>query len=125
MTYKPESYTDLAPYLLVKDAEAVLAFAETVFNGKRLRVIPDGKGGIMHAEIRIGDTVLMMGEAEGADAMLHLYLDDPDAAFERALKAGASEIQPMMEKGDGDRRGGFRAPDGTAWFVARQTDGED
>lgn len=89
MTYKPGGYTDLAPYLLVKDAEAVLKFCENVLGATRLRVIPDGSGGIMHAECRIGDTVLMMGEADGPPAMLHVYLSDPDAAFARALAHGA------------------------------------
>lgn len=120
MAYKPNGYTDLAPYLLVKDAEAVLVFCETVFAATRLRVIPRDAGGIMHAECRIGDTVLMMGESEGPPAMLHLYLEDPDAVFDRATAAGAEVLQPMMEKGDGDRRGGFRSPDGTRWFVSRQ-----
>jgi PhnB protein len=120
MTYKPDGYTDLAPYLLVSDAEAVLKFCETVFGATRLRVLPRSDGSIMHAECLIGDTVLMMGEAEGPAAMLHLYLKDPDAAFDRAVAAGAEVIQPMMEKGDGDRRGGVRAPDGTEWFVSRQ-----
>ncbi len=120
MTYKPDGYTDLAAYLSVPDAEALLSFAERVFDAERLRVIPRDGGGIMHAECRIGDTVLMMGVAEGPPAMLHLYLPDPDAAFARALAAGAEELQPVMEKGDGDRRGGFRSPDGTQWFVAKQ-----
>lgn len=120
MSYKPGGYTDLAAYLLVHDAERVLDFASEVFGAERLRVIPRAGGGIMHAECRIGDTVLMMGEAEGPAAMLHVYVPDPDAVFARALAAGAKEIQPMAEKGDGDRRGGFRAPDGTQWFVARQ-----
>ncbi|WP_373355788.1 VOC family protein [Pseudoroseicyclus sp. CXY001] len=119
MEWKPEGYTDLAPYLLVPDAGAVLDFCDRVFGAERLRVIREGDR-VMHAECRIGDTVLMMGEAEGPQMMLHLYLADPDAAFARALKAGASEVQPMSEKGDGDRRGGFQSPDGTIWFVACQ-----
>ena len=123
MTYKPDGYTDLSPYLLVDDAEPVLRFVEEVFDGTRLRVIPNGEGGIMHAEIRIGDTIVMMGEAEGDDCMLHVYVPDPDAVFAKALAAGAVELQPMMVKDNGDRRGGFRAPDGTAWFVAKQTGG--
>ena len=122
MAYKPDGYTDLAPYLLVKDAEAVLAFCETVFAATRLRVVPNESGGIMHAECRIGDTVLMMGEADAPPAMLHLYMEDPDAAFERAVAHGAEIIQPMMEKGDGDRRGGVRSSDGTQWFLARQVE---
>ena len=120
MTYKPDGYTDLAPYLYVKDAEAGLSFAERVFDGERLRVIPREGGGIMHAEVRIGDTVLMMGETDGPPMVLHLYLPDPDSTFARAMEAGAEELQPIMEKGDGDRRGGFRAPDGTEWYIARQ-----
>jgi PhnB protein len=120
MRYKPDGYTSLSAYLMVPDAEAVLAFCETVFGATRLRVIPREGGGIMHAECRIDDTVLMMGEAEGPPATLHLYLPDPDEAFRRALEAGAEEVQPMMEKGDGDRRGGVRTPDGTQWFFARQ-----
>lgn len=123
MSYKPDGYTDLAPYLLVKDAEAVLTFCEKVLGATRLRVIPDESGGILHAECRIGDTVLMMGEADGPPTMLHLYLDDPDAAFDRAVTNGAEVIQPMMEKGDGDRRGGVRSPDGTQWFLSRQIEG--
>lgn len=123
MSWKPDGYTDLAPYLLVKDAEAVIAFCEAVFNATRLRVIADDDAGIVHAECRIGDTVLMMGEADGPSAMLHLYLPNPDDAIERAIAAGAEVIQPMAEKGDGDRRGGVRSPDGTQWFLSRQIEG--
>ncbi len=120
MSYKPDGYTDLAPYLLVEDAEAVLAFCETVFGAARLRVIGNEDGSIMHAECRIGDTVLMMGEADGPPVTLHVYVDDPDAAFDRAVAAGAEVIEAMTEKGDGDRRGGVRAPDGTQWYLSRQ-----
>ncbi|WP_457939365.1 VOC family protein [Mesorhizobium sp. 10J20-29] len=123
MSWKPADYPDLSPYLLVKDAEAVLTFCEIVFGATRLRVVPREGGGIMHAECRIGDSVVMMGEADGPATMLHLYLDDPDAAFDRAVANGAEVIQPMTEKGDGDRRGGVRAPDETQWFLARQVEG--
>lgn len=119
MSYKPDGYSDLAPYLLIPDPEAELRFCETVFGAERLRVIWDGDR-ILHGECRIGDTVLMMGGAEGPAAMLHLYLPDPDAVYDRALKAGATPIEPMSEKGDGDRRGGFTSPSGTQWYIARQ-----
>lgn len=119
MAYKPDGYTDLAPYLLIPDPEAELQFCETVFGAERLRVFHEGER-IMHAECRIGDTVLMMGGAEGPAAMLHLYLPDPDATYARALDAGATAIEPMSEKGDGDRRGGFTSPTGTQWYVSKQ-----
>ncbi|WP_167645854.1 VOC family protein [Mameliella alba] len=120
MSYKPDGYTDLSPYLVVPDPEAVLQFCKTVFGATRLRVFHDGDR-ILHAECRIGDSVLMMGGAEGAaGTVVHLYLPDPDAAHAKALELGAEEIQPMLDKGDGDRRGGFRTPCGTQWFVAKQ-----
>ena len=119
MAYKPDGYTDLAPYLVIPDPEAELRFCEEVFDATRLRVIWDGDR-IMHAECRIGDTVLMMGGADGSAAMLHLYVEDPDATYARAIKAGAMPIEPISEKGDGDRRGGFTSPSGTQWYVSRQ-----
>jgi len=119
-SYKPGGYTDLSPYLLVPDPEATLRFCASAFAAERLRVIHREDGTVMHAECRIGDSVLMMGGAEGPPAMVHLYLSDPDAAFAAALAAGATELEPMSEKGDGDRRGGVRAPDGTSWYLARQ-----
>lgn len=123
MDWKPEGYTELAPYLLVTDAEAVLDFVGRAFGARTLRVVRDGKR-IAHAETRVGDTVLMMGEtADGAPAHLHLYLADPDAAFARALDAGAETVQDMAEQPDGDRRGGVRAPDGTVWWLSRHGSG--
>lgn len=120
MNWKPEGYTSLAPYLLVGDAEEVLRFAELVFGAERLRVVRD-EGRIVHAECRIDDTVLMMGEAPGGPPVnLHIYMQDPDSAYRRALAAGATSVQPVGEKGDGDRRGGVRSPDGTLWWLAKQ-----
>ena len=119
MSYKPDGYTDLSPYLCVADPEAAEAFCVAVFGAEPLRAIPSG-GGRTHREIRIGDSVVMLGSAEVRSAMLHLYLPDPDAAFARAVEAGAEVIQEMTEAGDGDRRGGVRSPDGTEWWLATQ-----
>ena len=123
MTYKPDGYPDVSAYLLVADAEATLAFGEAAFGAERLRVIREG-GGIMHAEMRIGDSIVMMGEVpDGSPTNLHLYMADPDAAFARARDLGAAEVQPMQEKGDGDRRGGVRDPQGTVWWLSKQVEG--
>ena len=75
----------------------------------------------MHAKARIDDTVIMMGERpDGTDANVHVYVDDPEATFQRALDAGASEVQLLTESGDGDRRGGVRNADGKTWWIAKQ-----
>ncbi len=121
MIYKPTGYNDVSPYLVVPDPEAVLTFCEDVFDATRLRVIQREDGSIMHAECQIGDSVLMMGGETGhSGVMVHIYLADPDACFDKAVAAGATVVHPMGEKGDGDRRGGFRTDCGTSWFVSKQ-----
>ena len=119
--HKPDGYPDVSTYLIVEDARAVLDFCAAVFGAEDLRIIEREGGGIMHAETRIGDSVVMMGEMPGGPpANLHLYLADADAAFDRAVAAGAEVVQPMTEKGDGDRRGGVRDASGTTWWIAKQ-----
>ncbi|RVT86979.1 VOC family protein [Rhodobacteraceae bacterium CCMM004] len=121
MTYKPDGYTDLAPYLIVADPDACLDFAVAAFGAERLRRITRPDGTVMHAEARIGDTVLMVGGSDGRSAAhLHLYLADPDAAFDGALAAGGTAVQAVADQDDGDRRGGVRAPCGTTWWLACQ-----
>ena len=121
MTWKPDGYPDLSPYLIVTDAQAALDFAAAAFDARPGRTIRREDGTIMHAEAHIGDGLLMMGQSdEGMPAHLHLYLPDPDAALRRALSAGGELVQELSERGDGDRRGGVRAPDGTTWWLSRQ-----
>lgn len=122
MSWKPDGYTSVSPYLIVRDAEKALAFMEAVFDAERLRVFPREDGsGVMHAEARIDDTVLMMGEAPGAgEALVHVYVPDPEAAFEKAQARGAEVIQPLQRKGDGDYRGGVSDGNGVQWWISRQ-----
>ncbi len=110
MSFKPDGYTSVAPYLIVSDVRAHLDFLDATFEGERLRLMARPDGSVEHAEYRIDDTVVMFGEApvepnEGAH--LHVYCRDPDAVFARALAAGGSVAQPIEDKDDGDRRGGF------------------
>ncbi|MEP5728743.1 MAG: VOC family protein [Sulfitobacter sp.] len=121
MAYKPEGYTSVAPYLLVQDAQRTMRFLENAFSAERLRVIArkDGQG-IMHCETQIDDTVIMMGEvSEGSPSHVHIYVADPDICFEKALCAGATVVQPLLDTGDGDLRGGVKDPDGTIWWIAK------
>ncbi|RAI04298.1 extradiol dioxygenase [Acuticoccus sediminis] len=123
MTYKPDGYTSVAPYLIVRSAEATLSFLEATLGAERLRIIPRDGGGVMHAEARIDDTVVMMGEMpEGQPANVHVYVPDVDATFARALAAGGTAVQAPAEKGDGDRRGGVNDPNGITWWFSTQLD---
>jgi len=122
--WKPVSYTSVSPYLLVRDAEKTLRFVEAVFGATRLRVHLRENGlGIAHAEARIDDSVIMMGEApEAVEAHVHVYVPDAVAAFERGLSAGGLVVQELGRSGDGDHRGGIADGNGVVWWVSTQED---
>jgi uncharacterized glyoxalase superfamily protein PhnB len=122
MPYKPEGYTSVAPYIIVADVRAHLAFLSDVFDGDRLRLMERPDGSVEHGEYRIDDTVVMFGEMADAEGPVHVhvYCPDPDAVFARAVAAGAQVVQALEDKADGDRRGGFAGPPGVVWWVARQ-----
>jgi len=127
MSGKPSGYSTVSPYLIAAGAQAVIAFLEQAFGAKPLRRYDLPDGSIMHAEVMIGDTVVMLGDAGGdwpaVQAHLHVYVDDVDATYRRALDAGGVPVQPPERKGqDPDRRGGVRDPAGNTWWIATQVE---
>ncbi len=121
MSYKPERYTDVSPYLVVPDIEALLDFLEAAFGAERLRLFRHEDGSPMHAEARIGDSVVMMGQMpEGAPANVHVYVLDVRATFVAALAAGGVSVQEPTDKGDGDLRAGVTGPGGVTWWPSTQ-----
>lgn len=128
MTWKPDGYPSVSPYLVVRDAERTLQFLEDVFGATRLRVIARDDGGIMHAEARIDDSVVMTGEMPGGSDLnvpktnMHVYVTDVDATVARARAAGGTVVQEPVRKDDSDYRGGIADGDGTVWWIARQQD---
>jgi uncharacterized glyoxalase superfamily protein PhnB len=121
-TYKPHGYTSVAPYLIVNDANQTIAFLVRVFDAVELRRFPGPAETIMHAEVRIDDTVVML--ADGGDnwppipANVHIYVADVDTTYRRALEAGATSVQEPLQKGDEDRRSGVQDAGGTTWWIA-------
>jgi len=120
--HKPTGYTTVAPYLIVAGASATIDFLKQVFDATELRRFPDPSGKVMHAELRIEDTVVMLGDAgEGwpsAPAHVHVYVSDVDATYQRALDAGATSVQQPVQKQDEDKRGGVKDSGGTTWWIA-------
>jgi PhnB protein len=126
----PDGYPQVMPYLTVDGASAAIDFYTTVFGAKeRLRMpAPDGKVG--HAELEIGDSVVMLADAfadmgnqtpaalGGTPVTVMVYVADVDAVFDRALKAGATEERKVENQFYGDRAGQFVDPFGHKWFVA-------
>jgi uncharacterized glyoxalase superfamily protein PhnB len=119
MTYKPDGYNSASPYLMVRDVRATIDFLKAVFDAEELRVFPHPDGGVMHAEVRIDDTVIMMGEVEENEpANIHVYVQDVNRTFAAALAAGATIVQEVTDKGDGDVRGGVADANGIVWWIA-------
>ncbi|MGC3955085.1 MAG: VOC family protein [Propionicimonas sp.] len=125
MDWKPNSYPSLSPYLICPDAEALLAFLAAAFGGTLQRRFDRPDGSLKHAEVRIDDSIVMIGggatEVAGAPAHLHLYVPDALATFDRAVTAGGVAVrEPVRAEGDDDLRGGVRDPWGVTWWIASQ-----
>ena len=124
-SYKPEGYSTVSPYLIAAGAQAVIDFLKKAFGARELRRYDMPDGSIMHAEVRIGDTVVMIGDAgehwPAVPAHLHVYVDSVDETYRRALDAGGVSVQPPQQKGqDPDRRGGVKDLAGNTWWIATQ-----
>lgn len=122
-SWKPEASPTVSPYLVMKDAGQVVNFLLTVFEAEILCQYDRPDGTIMHMELKIGDSVIMMGQATEKWAesacQLHIYVADATATYNRAIEAGAvSILEPERKEGDSDRRGGVRDPGGNIWWIA-------
>ena len=115
----PEGYHSVTPYLVVRDVAGLIDFLKGAFGATEL--FRTSAGGGIHAEVRIGDSIVMMGEGPGHDpipAMLHLYVDDADATYQRALRRGATSLEAPMDTFYGDRRAGVLDAFGNRWYIA-------
>jgi PhnB protein len=126
----PDGYRSVIPYLIVADGAAALAFYQQVF-GARVRMRLDGPGGkIGHAELEIGDGLVMLADEHpamgalapptvgGTPVGLHLYLEDVDAVAAKALAAGARFKRPVENQFYGDRLGTVEDPFGHVWHIS-------
>ncbi len=121
-SYKPEGYTSVAPYLIVENAARTIEFLRRTFGATEIQRIHDKRGGIMHAEVRIDDTVVMLADKApdwpAVEAHVHVYVPDVDAAYRRAIEAGAVPVQEPVKKDDPDKRGGVKDAAGIYWWIA-------
>jgi uncharacterized glyoxalase superfamily protein PhnB len=135
MTVKaiPEGYHTLTPSLTVRGAERAIEFYRQAFGAVEKSVMkgPDGK--VMHAELRIGDSLFALADEipqfgslspqsiGGTGTGLHIYVEDVDSAFDRAIKAGATVEMPVSQMFWGDRFGKLVDPFGHKWSIATHT----
>ena len=131
VSYIPEGYHSVTPYLIVDGADAAIRFYGDAFGASEVLRMPMGDSGrIAHAEIRIGDSHVMLADEfpdmgylgplkrGGATASLMIYVADVDALFERALSAGAKQERPPADQFWGDRMGSLVDPFGHRWSLA-------
>ena len=125
----PDGFHALTPYLTVRGGEAAIAFYEKAFGAVLVLKLTMPGGGIAHAEMKIGDSSFMFGDENpdwgmkspltlgGTATGLMIYVDDCDAAFEKALAAGATVDRPMEDQFYGDRSGSVVDPSGHKWTL--------
>ena len=120
--FKPAHYNSVSPYLIVSGAGVTIEFLTKVFGAVELRRFADPSGKILHAEVRLDDTVVMIADStEGWPAMashVHVYVPDVDETYNRALRSGAVSVQAPVKKEDDDKRGGVKDTGGTTWWIA-------
>ncbi len=124
-----EGYGTVTPWIIGRDTAGLIEFLKAAFGATELARIPGKDGRIDHAEVRIGDSVVMMFDAprdgswRDTPAFLRLYLTDADASFAQAVEAGATPVTKVTHLAFGDRVGRVRDPFGNVWWL--QTHVED
>jgi len=126
----PDSYHSLTPYLGIQGAAQAIDFYKRAFGATELFRLTAPDGRIGHAELRIGDSPIMLADSceegplrppsalDGSSVGLHVYVEDVDAVFAQAVAAGAKTVRPVQDQFYGDRSGTLKDPFGHLWFLA-------
>jgi len=126
----PDGYHTVTPYLIVRNADRAIDFYKRAFGARELMRMPGPGGKVMHAELKIGDSIFFLSDESldmghrspeslgGASGSILLYVRDVDAAFKRAMDAGARVMRPLADMFWGDRYGQLADPFGHEWGLA-------
>jgi PhnB protein len=119
----PDGYHTVTPYLLVQGAEKLIDFVKNAFDAKETFRMSMPDGAIGHAEVKLGDSVIMLSEAQGGEYKpmptgIYLYVEDCDATYRRALEAGATSIMQPTDQFYGDRSANIKDRFGNHWYIA-------
>ena len=124
--YQPEGYQSVIPYLHVNGAAKLIAFMKEVFDAAEIAVYPRPDGTVGHAALRIGDSVIELADVSpewpAMPCAMQIYVPDADAAYHRALQAGASSLLPPATQFYGDRTASVRDSSGNNWYIATQVE---
>jgi len=126
----PDGYHSVTPYLIIKGAAAAIDFYKRAFGATELMRMPSPDGRIGHAEIKIGDSAIMLADEHpqmgyrspqtlgGSAVSMMVYVDRVDDVFKKAVEMGAKELQPVQDQFYGDRSGTLQDPFGHTWTIA-------
>jgi PhnB protein len=126
----PDGYHTATPYMIVKDAARAIEFYKQAFGATELMRLADPSGKVGHAEIRIGNSPIMLADEfpemgirspqtiGGSPVSILLYVDDVDATYAQAIAAGAKSTRPIKDQFYGDRSGVLEDPFGHTWSIA-------
>jgi PhnB protein len=126
----PEGYHSVTPYLFVRGASAAIDFYKNVFGAAEITRMAGPNGRIMHAELRIGDSIVMLADENpqtgimspqtigGSPSSLHVYVENVDAVIQKAIESKAKLLRPIKDQFYGDRSGSILDPFGHMWSVA-------
>lgn len=120
--YQPDTFHTVTPFVVVKDVAGVIEFAKKTFDAQEIYRMTMPDGAIAHAEMKIGDSIVMLGDAGDymppMPMMLYVYVKDVDAVFQKALEAGGEVVRPVADQFYGDRSGGVKDKSGNQWWIS-------
>ncbi len=123
--FKPNGYNSVSPYFIVDGADRFIRLMVQIFDAKKLREYRNPDDTIMHAELQIDDSVIMLGDASKkyppVPIVMHVYVPDVDDTYKKAIDSGCESVEPPTQKGDDpDRRATFKDFAGNLWSVGTQ-----
>lgn len=118
----PEGFRTVTPYLAIRGVAEVITFLTNAFDAKEMYAHRQADGSIMHAQVQIGDSIIMLGEACGdyqpMPGMLYLYVEDVDALYKKAIAAGGKSVKEPSDQFYGDRNAAVVDSGGNQWWLA-------
>jgi uncharacterized glyoxalase superfamily protein PhnB len=123
--FKPKGYNSVSPYFIIDGADRFIDLMKQIFDARLLREYRMPDGSIMHAEVQIDDSIIMLGNSSekypAAAIVMHVYVADVDETFKKAIDSGCDIVEPPKEReGDPDRRATFKDFAGNMWSVGTQ-----
>ncbi len=122
MTKSTDTYSTVTPYLIVPDADAELAFLKAAFGGVEASCHRNADNTVGHAEVRLGDSLVMLGQSGGQwkplSGAIYLWVDDVDATYSKALEAGGTSERAPEDMPYGHRNAGVVDQNGITWWIA-------